>query len=67
MARCYTLSTTQTRLWLDGDGWDAWRIEEDVIDWTIRYRIKEPVVVVTSTHRIAFAVTAQGERQGHTP
>ena len=62
MAKCYQFSTEQTRLWNEGDGWTTWRLEEDVLDWTMQFNIREPVVVVTSDHKIAFALTAQGVR-----
>jgi hypothetical protein len=59
MARCYELSTEQSRLWEEGDNWTTWRLEEDVLDWADTHRIHDEIIVVTAAHQIAFAITAQ--------
>jgi len=62
MARCYQLSPTQSRDWESGDGWAALRLEEDVMEWAIRGNIKEPIVVITQTNKLAFDLPADRER-----
>jgi hypothetical protein len=61
MARLYQLTDDQSRAW-DVSGWLSVELADDVIEWAQRYNLYEPVVVVTSDHRIAFALTARGGR-----
>jgi len=61
MARLYQLSKEQSRWWDEG-GWLSVELEDDVIEWADRYNVREPVVVVLSDHRIAFALTEKGVR-----
>ena len=61
MARLYQLSDEQSRSWEEG-GWLSVELEDDVIEWADRYNVREPVVVVLSDHRIAFALTEKGVR-----
>ena len=61
MARCYQFTDEQSRAWDEG-GWLSVELEDHVIEWAQRYNVYEPVVVVTSDHRIAFALTEQGVR-----
>ena len=61
MARLFQLTTEQSRDWDEG-GWLSLELEDDVIEWADRYNVREPVVVVTSDHRIAFALTEKGVR-----
>jgi hypothetical protein len=61
MARCYQLTVEQSRAWDEG-GWLSLELEDEVIEWTDRFNVREPVIVVTSDHRIAFALTEQGVR-----
>jgi hypothetical protein len=54
------LSDEQSLLYLEG-GWDAYRIEEDVLDDLTRQGVTEPVAVVLSDHSaVAFYVTKPG-------
>jgi hypothetical protein len=62
MARCYELSAEQSRLWTEGDAWASWRLEEDVLDWADANNVREPIIVVTETKQIAFAITEKGVR-----
>ncbi len=61
MARLYQLTEDQSHAWDEG-GWLSVELEDDVIEWADRHNVREPVVVVLSDHRIAFALTAQGVR-----
>ena len=61
MARLYQLTAAQSRAWDEG-GWLSLELEDDVIEWADQYNVREPVVVVTHDHRIAFALTERGER-----
>jgi hypothetical protein len=61
MARCYQLTVAESRQWDEG-GWLSVELEDTVIEWTQRYNIYEPVIVVTSDHKIAFALTEKGHR-----
>jgi hypothetical protein len=61
MARCYQLTEEQSRAWDEG-GWLSIELEEEVIEWADRHHVREPVIVVTRTHTIAFALTAHGVR-----
>jgi hypothetical protein len=56
MARCYQLTSEQSREW-DAGGWLSLAIQEDILDWAERERIHKPVVVVMADYRIAFALT----------
>jgi hypothetical protein len=54
------LTNEQSLLYLDG-GWDAYRVEEDVLDYLDRQSVTEPVAVVLSDHSaVAFYVTKPG-------
>jgi hypothetical protein len=54
------LTDEQSILYLEG-GWDAYRVEEDVLDDLTRQGVTEPVAVVLSDHSaVAFYVTQPG-------
>jgi len=54
------LTEDQSILYLEG-GWDAYRIEEDVLDDLDRQHITEPVAVILADHSaVAFYVTNPG-------
>jgi len=61
MARCYQLSPEQSRDWNEGS-WPSIALEDTIYEWCYAQNIKEPVVVMTHDHQIAFALTAQGVR-----
>ena len=61
MARCYTFTPDQVRE-RELDAWGSANVERDVQDWTDRYDIREPVIVVTPEHRIVFALDHTGQR-----
>jgi hypothetical protein len=55
-----TLIEDQSLLYLEG-GWDAYHVEEDVLDDLIHQGITAPVAVVLSDESaVAFYVTAPG-------
>jgi hypothetical protein len=54
------LTDEQSMLYLDG-GWEAWRIEEDILDALARQGVTEPVAVLLSDgSAVCFYVTAPG-------
>lgn len=54
------LTEEQSILYLEG-GWDAYRIEEDVLDALSRQGVSEPVAVVLSDRSaVAFYITQPG-------
>jgi hypothetical protein len=54
------LTEEQSILYLDG-GWDAYRIEEDILDDLARQEVTEPVAVVLSDgSAVCFYVTTPG-------
>jgi hypothetical protein len=61
MARCYQRTAEQSRAWDEG-GWLSLELEEDVLEWAQRHNVSESVIVLTSDHRVAFALTEQGVR-----
>jgi hypothetical protein len=55
-----TLTDEQSIRYLEG-GWDAFRVEEDILDDLTRQGITEPVAVVLSDRSaVAFYVTKLG-------
>ena len=55
-----TLTDEQSILYLEG-GWDAYRIEEDILDHLDRQHITEPVaVILCDGSAVAFYVTKPG-------
>jgi len=61
MARCYQLTPAQSAQWNEGS-WPSIALEDDIFEWAYRLNIWEPIIVVTSDHRIAFAVGADQRR-----
>ena len=62
MAKCYVLSVEQAQRWESG-GFEAWHVEDDVVEFADAHNWREPVVVILPlTNKIAFALTAQGVR-----
>jgi len=62
MAKCYVLSADQAARW-DAGGFDAWHVEDELIEYCDANNIREPVVfILPGTHRIAFALTEKGHR-----
>jgi len=62
MAKYYTLSAEDAAAWNAG-GFEAWRVEDTVIEYCDAHNWREPVVVILpDTHAIAFALTEQGYR-----
>ena len=61
MARGYELSPEDSARWHEG-GWLSLEIEDDVIDLAERNHWYEPVIVIMSDKRIAFALTHDGRR-----
>ena len=54
------LTDEQSLLYLDS-GWDAYRVEEDILDYLERRGVREPVAVLLSdTSAVAFYVTPPG-------
>jgi hypothetical protein len=54
------LTDEQSILYLDG-GWDAYRVEEDILDYIDDHGIYEPVAVVLSDgSAVCFYVTPPG-------
>jgi hypothetical protein len=54
------LTDEQSILYLD-DGWDAYRVEEDILDYLDRCGVHEPVAVTLSDgSAVCFYVTAPG-------
>jgi hypothetical protein len=54
------LTDEQSILYLDG-GWEAYRVEEDILDYLDRIGVWEPVAVVLSdASAVAFYVTPPG-------
>jgi hypothetical protein len=62
MARCIELTPEQSREWTEGGGWLSLAIEDDIIDLVERNHWYEPIVVITSDKKIAFALTHEGRR-----
>jgi hypothetical protein len=60
-ARCYQFTREESRAW-DQGGWLSLELEDDAVEWTQKWNIHEPVIVVTHDHRIAFALTEKGVR-----
>ena len=55
------LTDEQSILYLEG-GWDAFRVEEDVLDDLTRQGVTEPVAVVLSDRSaVAFYIDGRGE------
>jgi hypothetical protein len=55
-----TLSATDSQRWASSpEGADA--VEELILEWATGHHITEPVVVVTSDHRTAFAFYLGGD------
>jgi hypothetical protein len=55
-----TLTDEQSLLYLEG-GWDAYRVEEDVLDDLARQGVTDPLAVVLSDRSaVAFYVTKPG-------
>ena len=61
MARCYQLSAEQSAQWHEGS-WPSLALEDTIFEWMYRENIREPVIVVTSDHHIAFALTPEQRR-----
>ena len=61
MAKCYQMTPAQTADW-DQGGWLSLELEDTVIEWADRHAPHQEVIAVTSDHKIAFALTAQGVR-----
>ena len=61
MARCYQLTEAQSRDWEEGS-WPSLALEQEVLDWAWANNVYELIIVVTSTHQIAFALTEQQTR-----
>ena len=61
MARCYQLTPEQSAQWDEGS-WPSIALEDDVFEFCYLYNIREPVVVVTDDHRIAFALGTDQRR-----
>ena len=54
------LTEEQSILYLDG-GWDAYRVEEDILDYLEKVGVREPVAVVLSdASAVCFYVTPPG-------
>ena len=55
------LTDEQSLLYLEG-GWDAFRVEEDVLDDLTRQGVTEPVAVILSDRSaVAFYIDGRGE------
>jgi hypothetical protein len=58
MARCYQLTPQQSQQWEEGS-WPSLALEDEIFEWAYRLNIHEPIIVVTSDKRIAFAVLGE--------
>ena len=61
MARCYQLTPDQSQQWEEGS-WPSIALEDTIFEWAWAQGIREEVIVVTSDHRIAFALTPAQRR-----
>ena len=63
-----TLTPTQAAIW-DRGGWDAYHIEQDLLELVDRRQIEAPVVVLLPDGTVAFALTppAAPRRRGGRP
>jgi hypothetical protein len=61
MARCYQLTPAQSAQWNEGS-WPSIALEDTIFEWAYRLNIREEIIVVTSDHRMAFALTADQRR-----
>jgi hypothetical protein len=61
MARCLQLTTEQSRQWDEGS-WSSIALEDDIFELCYKQNMREPVIVVTSEKKIAFALDANQRR-----
>jgi len=56
------LTPQQSTDWLAGQ-WQAWEVEETILEDVERQHITEPVIVLTDGGLPAFAITGEGVQQ----
>lgn len=61
MAHCVQLTEEQSQQWDEGS-WPSIRLEDDIFEYCFSRNMREPVVVMTADHRIAFALGADQRR-----